>query len=83
VGTSVFEGDSGAVDEVFDGARHKDLPGIRQRCDSRRDVDGDSADVVTAPFALTGVQAASNIDADPRYAISKSDGAQNRSRGAV
>ena len=83
LGTPIFECDPGSVHEVFDGRRHEDLFRIRQRCDSRCDVDRDSTDVVTAPNTLARMQTTANVDADLRHAFGKRGGAQNGSRGAV
>ena len=83
MGALIFESDAGSIDEVFDGVRHENLSSVRLRRDPCGDVDRDPTDVVTPPHTLTGMQTATNIEADVRHALGNRGGAQNGPRGAV
>jgi hypothetical protein len=62
VRASVGEDDAGPGDEVLDGAGDEYLAGAGHRRDTRADVHGDAAYVVTAQLDLTGVQTRSDGD---------------------
>src|SRR5262245_12872430 len=57
--------DARAQHEVADGARDEYFPGLGKCADPGTDVHGESGYVVSAPLALTGVQACANAEPDP------------------
>ena len=63
--TAVGELDVGARDEVANRARNEYLAGGGERGDSGSGVYGDPGEVVTAYFALPGVQPGSQVEAEP------------------
>ena len=53
---AVIEAQSGAYDQVLDGARHQHLAGVGERRDPRADMNGDAANIVADDFALAGME---------------------------
>ena len=61
-----MEGDAGAGDEVFDGAGDKHFARLCVCGHAGAGVDGDSGDFAVGEFALAGVQAGADVEADLR-----------------
>ena len=59
---AVPEGNTGAVDQILDGAGDQNFSPLRQGSDAGPDVDSDAPDVTAADFTLAGVQTGSNVD---------------------
>jgi hypothetical protein len=58
----IVQGDSGACDEILDRSGNEHFVGLRKRCDSRTDVNGDPADLVVHELAFAGVKPYANLD---------------------
>src|SRR4029077_14264552 len=71
----VFENDPRTSDQILDGTRGEDLAGPGESSDTRTDVHGKSADVVTHSLALARVDAGSNLEAGIVEAIADGYGA--------
>ena len=72
--TAVDELDTGAGDEVFDGAGHHDLRPLRERGYPLTDVYGHPANIVTTDFDFAGMQPHTDIEAQGRRRVA--DGAR-------
>src|SRR5207245_1646106 len=70
---AVLEDDPRTGDQVLDRARGEDLAGAGQSSDTRTDVHGKAADVVAHAFALTRVEAGSDLEAGLAEAIADRD----------
>ena len=81
--TAIFERDPGTVNEILDSVGHQHFLRASLRRDPRRDVDCDSADVVTSAQTLAGVQPAAYVQTDLRHAFGERRGAEDRPGWAI
>ena len=80
---AVLEAGARADDQVTDGAGDQDVAGAGVAADPRRDVYGDPPDVGVEQFALAGVDASADLDAQCLGVIAQGIGAADGLRRAV
>src|SRR5262245_64364660 len=80
---AIIKPDTGAGDEILDGSRDENLARLREGCDARPDVDGDTADLAVHEFALPCVKSRADLEAEFANAVPNRARAPNRPRGAV
>src|SRR5579863_8940995 len=83
VWTTIYELDSGAGDEVADGAGYQHFVGIRRRCDPRADVYSDSAHVVADQLALAGMQSGAHLEAQRLHPLADCACTSDRARRTI
>ena len=79
----VLERNTGSDDEILDRTRDKYLTGARQVSNARCDMNAESADVISAPLDLPGVQAGPDLDPEATHRISDRACARDGACGAV
>jgi hypothetical protein len=83
VGPTVDQRDLGPDYEVFDRPRHQHLAGARFCLYARRDMHSEATHIWTAQLDLTGMQSASDLDAEAPEPIAKSEGTPDRPSGPI
>src|SRR6185369_9158552 len=74
---------SGAGNQVLDGARDKHFAGTGQRRDARADMDHDPADLVAHDLAFASMQAGADRETERLDAVRYGASAADRARGAI
>lgn len=79
----VREGETGSRDKVAHSAGYQDLTRGGQTEDPRRNVDGDSRDILPSELHLAGVDARPDLKTEAREIVTYRKRATNRSRRAI
>src|SRR5262245_35712054 len=80
---AIIKPDTGAGDEILDGSRDENLARLRDGCDSRPDVDGDTADLAVHELALTCVKPRPDLESELANNVPYRTRAPNRAGRAV
>src|SRR4029079_206132 len=82
-GAVIAKAQSGAGNQVFDGARDKHFAGTGQRRDARADMDHDPADLVAHDLAFSCMQAGADRETERLDAVRYGASTADRARGAI
>jgi hypothetical protein len=80
---SVLKLDARASDQVSDRSGHENLARLSQRTNPRRNVDGESTQVLSPHLALTSVEASANVNSECPSRLSGRLGASDGSSGTI
>src|SRR5262249_26991367 len=80
---AIVQPDPGAGDEILDGSGDENLARLRDRRDSRPDVDRNTADLAVHQLALPCVKPCPDLEAERANAVPNRTRAPNRPRGSV